>query len=284
VFSRFVNNELTIWWILFLFVIDMLPSMDFSFTTSSFLLLGPLLLGAVLGGIGGLLGIGGGIIAIPVLAMGFGMDQQLAQGTALVMITPNVLVAFWRYRQRHHLPLRTAGLLGLATLLATWPAARLAVLLDSHVLMLCFAVFLVGLSSYFLWGSRVSAQAVDGTWDERYLPGVGVVGGFFAGLFGVGSGIVAAPLLVRGFGKRQAVAQGLALALVVPGALVALATFAEARQVDWQTGSLLAVGGMATVSWGVAWAHRLPERRLRQLFAVLLLITAALMVRQGLAG
>lgn len=244
----------------------------------------PLLLGAVLGGVGGLLGIGGGIIAIPVLAMGFGMDQQMAQGTALVMITPNVLVAFWRYRQRHYLPLRTAGLLGLTTLLATWPAARLAVLLDSHVLMLCFAVFLVGLSSYFLWGSRVSATAVDGSWNERYLPGVGVVGGFFAGLFGVGSGIVAAPLLVRGFGKRQAVAQGLALALVVPGALVALATFAEARQVDWQTGSLLAIGGMATVSWGVAWAHRLPERRLRQLFAAMLLLTAALMIRQGIAS
>ena len=64
---------------------------------ASLSLLGPLLLGAVLGGIGGLLGIGGGIIAIPVLAMGFGMEQQLAQGTALVMITPNVLIAFWRY-------------------------------------------------------------------------------------------------------------------------------------------------------------------------------------------
>ncbi|MFA7292498.1 MAG: TSUP family transporter, partial [Rhodocyclaceae bacterium] len=110
---------------------------------ASFALLVPLLLGAVLGGVGGLLGIGGGIIAIPVLAMGFGMDQQMAQGTALVMITPNVLLAFWRYRQRHHLPLRTAGLLGLATLLATWPAARLAVQLDSQVLMVCFAVFLL---------------------------------------------------------------------------------------------------------------------------------------------
>jgi uncharacterized membrane protein YfcA len=80
------------------------------------------------------------------------------------------------------------------------------------------------------------------------------------------------------------VAQGIALALVVPGALVALATFAQARQVDWQVGSLLAVGGMATVSWGVAWAHRLPEACLRRVFALLLLLTAGLMIRQGLAG
>jgi uncharacterized membrane protein YfcA len=139
--------------------------MDLSFAASllssplSLSLLWPLLLGALLGGIGGLLGIGGGIIAIPVLAMGFGMEQQLAQGTALVMITPNVLIAFWRYRQRHHLPLRTVGLLGLATLLATWPAAWLAVHLDSQVLMLCFAVFLVGLALWFFHGARAAAQS-----------------------------------------------------------------------------------------------------------------------------
>lgn len=177
--------------------------------------------------------------------------------------------------------MRTAGLLGLATLLATWPAARLAVLLDSHVLMLCFAVFLVGLALWFFHGARAAAQAASAGWHERWLPGVGVVGGFFAGMFGVGSGIVAAPLLTRGFGKPQAVAQGLALALVAPGAVVALATFAEAKQVAWQTGALLAIGGMATVSYGVAWAHRLPERKLRRLFAVMLLLTAALMIRQA---
>ncbi|MCD2476494.1 TSUP family transporter, partial [Staphylococcus aureus] len=57
-----------------------------------------LLLGAALGALGGLLGIGGGILAIPVLVLLYGMDQQLAQGTALVMMVPNVLIAFWRYR------------------------------------------------------------------------------------------------------------------------------------------------------------------------------------------
>ncbi|RBB95132.1 sulfite exporter TauE/SafE family protein, partial [Pseudomonas sp. MWU12-2115] len=42
-----------------------------------------LLLGVVMGGVGGVFGIGGGMIAIPVLGILFGLDQQLAQGTAL---------------------------------------------------------------------------------------------------------------------------------------------------------------------------------------------------------
>ncbi|HBC02344.1 MAG TPA: hypothetical protein DC032_17700, partial [Pseudomonas sp.] len=58
------------------------------------------LLGLALGTLGGLFGIGGGLIAIPVLGVLFGLDQQLAQGTALVMVVPNVLLAIWRYHQR----------------------------------------------------------------------------------------------------------------------------------------------------------------------------------------
>ncbi|SPS01091.1 exported hypothetical protein [Cupriavidus taiwanensis] len=68
-------------------------------------------LGGLLGAVGGLFGIGGGLIAIPALGLLFGMDQQLAQGTALVMIAPNVLIGFWQYRKRADIALRTAVVL-----------------------------------------------------------------------------------------------------------------------------------------------------------------------------
>lgn len=72
--------------------------MDFSYLLN-------FLLGLLLGAAGGVLGIGGGLIAIPILGYLHGMDQHLAQGTALIMIAPNVLLGFWRYHQRHNLPL-----------------------------------------------------------------------------------------------------------------------------------------------------------------------------------
>jgi hypothetical protein len=82
------------------------------------------------------------------------------------------------------------------------------------------------------------------------------------------------------FGYTQKQAQGLALALVTPGAVVALATYAAARDVQWNTGIALAVGGVTTVSAGVALAHRLPERQLRLLFCALLIIVAIVLFVQ----
>ena len=242
-------------------------------------LISAVVLGGGLGVVGGLLGIGGGIIAIPILVLCYGMPQSLAQGTALVMITPNVLLAFWRYRQRHRFSLRSTAIMALAATVASYPAARLAVTLNPRYLQAVFAAFLLWLALYFWRRSRHEPRHAHTPWPERWLFLVGIGGGLCGGLFSVGSGIIAAPLLARGFGMKQAVAQGMGLALVVPSALVALATYSHAGMVAWPLGAALAVGGCSSISYGVALAHRLPEARLKQCFAVMLLLTAALMWR-----
>ena len=76
-------------------------------------------------------------------------------------------------------------------------------------------------------------------------------------------------------------AQGLALALVCPSALLALLAYAGAGRVDWLVGLPLALGGIAVISAGVAFASRLPERRMRLAFCGLLLITAVLLAARG---
>ncbi|WP_416051399.1 sulfite exporter TauE/SafE family protein [Cupriavidus basilensis] len=240
-------------------------------------------LGSALGAVGGLFGIGGGLIAIPALGLLYGMDQQLAQGTALVMIAPNVLIGFWQYRRRADIALRTAVVLGLSAVLATYASARLATAIDAVLLRRIFACFMIGLALYFLWrllpGRAATAQ--QARLSPRWIPALGVVGGAFSGFFSVGGGVVAAPALVGLFGFRQAAAQGLALALVTPGAVVALATYAHAGHVDWASGIPLSLGGMLTISWGVALAHRMPERRLRAAFALCLIATAGIMLARG---
>ena len=232
-------------------------------------------LGAALGFFGGLFGIGGGIIVIPLLVLGFGMDQTLAQGTALVMMVPNLLIAWWRYQQRQPVAWRTALPLGALACLSTWLVAQRATGLPPATLRSVFAAFLLLLALRLLLQKPAAPHGPQRPpRDLRLLPLVGIVGGASMGLLGVGGGLVATPLFTGWFGQRQAVAQSLSLALVAPSSLIALATYSQAGRVDWSVGLPLAIGGLFTVSAGVALALRLPERRMRAAFAWMLLCTA----------
>ncbi|NRR30691.1 sulfite exporter TauE/SafE family protein [Oxalobacteraceae bacterium] len=234
-----------------------------------------LLLGAVLGAFGGMLGIGGGLIAIPVLAYAYGMDQQLAQGTALVMILPNVLIGFLRYRQRNHIDLRALAGLVVVAMVSSFGAARVAAQLDPGHLRMAFALFLLALCAYAAWQLRAGSPAEPkAALPPRYLFLIGLLSGVMSGLFSVGGGLVVVPVLVAWFRMSQTQAQGVGMALVIPGSLVAMVTFAHAGHVHWTTGIPLAIGGIISVSWGVALAHRLAQRTLRTLFCLMLLGTA----------
>ena len=236
-------------------------------------------LGAALGFLGGLFGIGGGIIVIPLLVLGFGLDQAVAQGTALVMMVPNLLIAWWRYNQRHPVALKTALQIGVLACTTTWLVAHLATRLPSDLMRTVFALFLLIVALRMLRQAPASsATKVAKPRDLRYMPLVGVLGGSSMGLLGVGGGLVATPVLTGWFGQRQTVAQSLSLALVAPSSIIALMTYSSAHRVDWALGLPLAAGGLFMVSAGVALAHRLPERRMRVAFAVMVLCTALWML------
>lgn len=233
-----------------------------------------LALGMGLGFVGGLLGIGGGLIAIPVLAIGFGLDQQLAQGTAMLMILSNVLVAIRRYAAYHRIEPREALLMGTSSMGCAWSASLLALWISAAALAKAFALFLMVLAAYLAWQlMRPGAIQPGPAVSRRWLGLVGALGGVFSGLFGVGGGVAAPPILTRWFGKSQTQAQGLALCAVVPGAVIGLATYALHQRVDWWLGVPLSLGGLFTVPAGVNLAHRLPERQLRLMFCGLMLLT-----------
>jgi len=236
-------------------------------------------LGLALGALGGLFGIGGGLIAIPVLGLWFGLDQQIAQGTALVMAVPNVFLALYRYNQRNKIDLRQAlPLVGMSFCFA-WLGAMLAVGVEGYLIRWGFVVFLLCVTLYNLIKLYSSpTQAVNGSRYGWAAYGVlGAIAGTTGGLFGVGGAVVAAPVLTSLFGTTQVMAQGLSLALAAPSTGVTLLTYAVHDEVNWLMGVPLAIGGLLSISWGVKVAHALPERMLRGLYCAFLLLCAGLL-------
>lgn len=237
-------------------------------------------LGLVLGCLGGLFGIGGGLLAIPALGVLFGLDQQLAQGTALVMVVPNVLLALRRYHQRNRIDPGQAAVLAVTGLLCAFLASSLALRIDAAHMRTAFVVFLLVLAGYLLLRQRSEAQPREETPGLPWFAALGLGAGSLGGLFGVGGGVLATPVLTSLFGFTQVVAQGLALALAAPSTAVALGTYALHGHVDWRMGACLAAGGLLSISWGVRLAHALPERALRFAFSLFLVVCALLLLRQ----
>ena len=237
------------------------------------------LLGLMLGALGGLFGIGGGLIAIPVIGVLFGLDQQVAQGTALVMVVPNVLLAIWRYHQRNRIEFRHAIALGVTSFCFAIAGAAIAVSLDPGRMRIGFIGFLLALAAYTLL--RVLLKPQPGSTTLRYpwpwLSALGAGAGALGGLFGVGGAVIATPILTSVFGATQVVAQGLSLSLAAPSTAVTLLTYASHGQVVWTLGLPLAVGGLLSISLGVKLAHALPERVLRALFSLFLVLSAILL-------
>ncbi len=238
-----------------------------------------LLLGLVLGSLGGLFGIGGGLIAIPVLGVLFGLDQQVAQGTALVMVVPNVLLAIWRYHQRNRIDWRHALALAVPSFCFAILGAAVAVSLDAERMRLAFVGFLLALAAHTLL--RAFTQRTPGGATLRHpWPWLSVLGagaGALGGLFGVGGAVLATPVLTSVFGTSQVIAQGLSLSLAAPSTGVTLVTYALHGQVDWSLGLPLAVGGLLSISLGVRLAHALPERLLRVAFSGFLVLSAVML-------
>lgn len=104
---------------------------------------------------------------------------------------------------------------------------------------------------------------------------VGLLTGFVSGMMGVGGGTVLVPGLVILVGMEQHLAQGIALAMIIPTA--ALGAYAYARKNNVIYGLILwmAVGALLGTILGSNVANLLPAEQLRRIFGVFVLILSA---------
>lgn len=239
--------------------------------------------GVAMGALGGFFGIGGGLIAIPVMTIIFEQSQTLAQGTALVMMVPNLVLAFWRYQQRTPLNWPLVLPLAGAGFICAGMGARLATKMDAQVIQFGFAILMIFLAMLNLVRARlaaVSKSLAHPTSSRLAVLGTGC--GALGGFFGVGASVVAVPVLTGVFGLTQVAAQGMALSLALPSSLITLVTYGMGGHVNWSMGSAMALGGLLSVSWGVKWAYRAPEAVLCGLFSLFLLGCAGLLILRQL--
>jgi hypothetical protein len=244
--------------------------------------------GALAGTVAGLLGIGGGVIIVPTIALVFehqGQDpaviMHVAIGTSLATIVMTSLSSIRAHQRRGAILWPVFRTITPGILLGGLLGAVVADLIPGETLKIVFALFIL----------VVAAQMASGlaTRPHRTLPppagmlAVGSVIGGISALMGVGGGSMSVPFLTWcNVGVRNAVATSAAIGLPIALAGTAgsvISGWGAPGRPELSLGYVnlpaflgIVVASTATAPLGAWLAHRVPELLLKRIFAVLLTV------------
>ena len=229
-------------------------------------------IGLISGAFGGLLGIGGGAVMVPLLTGWARLDQHSAHGTSLVGVVFTGLVGGLVYGKGAAVDWQAAGLLAVGAVPATMLAARSSARVPAAMLRRFFGIFLIANAILLQFKESFPVTGLlDGTAAAVSLVVLGVLVGGLSGLLGVGGGAVMVPGLALGPGFAQQLAQGTSLAAMVPSSAMGAAVHARIGHVRRDVVYPL-LAGIAFGSWlGGTSALALPDRTLRTAFSVVLI-------------
>lgn len=268
--------------------------------------------GAVAGVFGSLLGLGGGILIVPILTFGFGLPLRESVGVSLVCVIMTSSAAAGVYLERHIANLRLGMTLELFTATGALVGGSIAFLLDDQILSLLFASLLLYVA-FTMFRRRPPASAsasapaaADGMpaadavvpslashdhptlleqlsgegYRVRNL-GRGIVGAIFAGvasaLLGIGGGIIKVPLMHLSMGVPLRVATATSNLMIGITAAASAVIYLIRGGIDPYVAGPTAIGVFIGATAGSRLGHKVDVRLLRMLFVVVLLYTAVQM-------
>jgi len=256
-------------------------------------------IGAGVGLISNVLGLGGGIIMVPAFyEFVDGMDMNTAKGTSLLVIMFVTAVNSWRLNiGRKHVPWKLAGTLAIGSLVGGFLGGWITGLLPNTVVVWIFIAFMivVGLRTFVIEPKPFPESKREGEGRRPWVAAViGLVTGLVSGATGTGGGAILVPLvLMAGLTDNRRV---VALSNMVM--VVTCASGVAAHMVSEQTTNLpytigqvhlplvpfVFIGAMAIGPLGRFMNRRMSIFWRRTLLGGLLLIIAVRLIIRALSG
>ncbi|MDO8484987.1 MAG: sulfite exporter TauE/SafE family protein [Candidatus Limnocylindrales bacterium] len=259
--------------------------------------------GAAAGAFGSLLGLGGGVLIVPLLTFGFGLPLREAVGVSLVCVIMTSSAAAGVYLERHIANLRLGMTLELFTALGALVGGSIAFLLDERLISLLFAG-LLGYVAFTMARARPAAPFDEPALDvspsgpdpapptildrlsgDHYRVrnlGRGVVGAIGAGiasaLLGIGGGIIKVPLMHLSMGVPLRVATATSNLMIGITAAASTVIYVIHGGIDPYVAGPTAIGVFLGATAGSRLSHRVDLGLLRMLFVIVLAYTAVQML------
>ncbi len=239
------------------------------------------LIGLIAGLFGGLVGLGGGVIMIPLMVSIRKLSQHKAHGTSLVALVFTGIAGAITYFLKGSVDLAASALLAVTAVFTARAGAKFAHALPEWKLKRSFGGFLIFVSLLLLTKPYLPGLVLStAAWYKAaVLLLTGVFTGFLSGMMGVGGGTIMVPAMVLLAGMGQHISQGTALLAMVPAGGVGAYTHHKLGNVEEALLVGLIPGILGGTYLGGTLAHELPESALRIVFAAVLIWTGSRYLR-----
>ena len=233
------------------------------------------LVGLVAGIVGGGMGVGGGIIMVPLL-VAIGFDQHRAHATSLAAIVLIAIVGAASFAASGEASIGLGVTVGIGGVLGSIVGASVMHRISPRSLTIIFAIVLLVAAIRMISGAAPLPGTGDVGEGAQVLIslGIGLVAGFFAGLAGIGGGVVIVPATVLLLGLPQHEAQGTSLVAIVFTAIAGTIVNLRNERVRPKDGLVVGAGGAVGSLLGSQIALGIDGRTLSLAFGLLVLFVA----------
>ncbi len=238
-----------------------------------------LLVGVVAGLLSGLLGVGGGIIMVPLLVGLLGFDQHRAHASSLAAIVLIAIAGAVRFGLAGEIVVPVGLALGVGGLVGSTLGAHLMHRLSPSALKAVFGVVVV------LAGARMALGGDPGLGEPAgevtgALIGVaiGLVAGVASGVAGIGGGVLMVPAMVFFLGVDQHAAEGTSLLAILFTALAGTRVNLAHGRVDVGQAAVIGLGGVMAALAGASLALNLSGPALTRVFGVFVTLVGVRML------
>jgi uncharacterized protein len=241
-------------------------------------IIGALIAGGAIGAVLGFVGAGGAMLSVPILMYGFGFDAKSATTAALAIVFLAALSGAIPKARKGQILYRDALVIVGLGLTTNVGFATIADDLSDSFISTGFALVLVLAGLSMLRNPKFSEQT---RMPVSVLIVISLVIGSITGLFGIGGGFLAIPVLVLFFGTPQAIAAGTSLLIIALNSFISfLGHHALWDSVEWHIP--IFIGGAAVVVAQVAshYSAKTTPDTLRKAFAYLLLAISVFTIAQ----
>jgi len=231
-------------------------------------------LGFVAGVLGSMIGLGGGIIVVPILTF-FGFSPTLAASNSLFAAFSNAVASTISYSRQKRIEYSLGLKLGLLSVPGTVLGAYISSDVTPEIFKILFGFVLIASAIYIILRKRIESREKN---FSKQMMVFAVGASFFAGIisafFGIGGGIIFVPLMVVGMGMTMKKAAPTSQLILLFASLSGVIVHTILGHSDFLQAGLLSSGSFAGGLVGARLSLDIKERFLQILVSVVIIAAA----------